>query len=501
MRTEKPTDLKNMEKTFLAIDLGATSGRSIVGRVEGDRIEMKELTRFGNHIRKIRDHYYWNIFNLYEHIKEALAACTKAGIIPDSIGIDTWGVDFALAGEDGNLLGLPYAYRDPHTEGAPEGYFRIVPREEVYRLTGIQVMNFNSLYQLYALKQEKSSVLEAARKLLFMPDALSYLLTGNMVTEYTIASTSQILNPETKRMEPSLMEAIGLSTDLFSEIVMPGTVIGYLSEDIAKETGVGRIPVVAVAGHDTASAVAAVPALDEKFAYLSSGTWSLMGIETRSPIINERSMQLNFTNEGGVDGTTRFLKNITGMWILEQCRKEWEREVQYSYPQLVGMAYSVDPFQCMIDPDHPSFANPESMTGAIHAYCLATGQKRPETHAEIVRTIFESLALKYRVVLEMLRSVAPFEIERLHVIGGGSQNELLNQFTANALGIPGLSGPSEATAMGNIMIQAQASGLVDSLHGMREMIAASIDIKTYAPQQREMWAEAYDRYVNICNLK
>lgn len=491
-----------MEKTFLAIDLGATSGRSIIGRVSGGKIEMKELTRFDNTIKKIRDHYYWNIFDLYEHIKNALVKCAKDGIKIDSIGIDTWGVDFAMIGEDGSVMGLPYAYRDPHTENSPKEYFeRIMPRSEVYGLTGIQVMNFNSLYQLYALVQESSSVLKAADKLLFMPDALSYLLTGKMVTEYTIASTSQILNPKTKQMENALLEPIGLSTDLFSDIVMPGAVIGYLTDDIAEETGVGRVPVVAVAGHDTASAVAAVPAKNEKFAYLSSGTWSLMGIETQSPIINEKSMKLNFTNEGGINGTTRFLKNITGMWILEQCRKEWEKDgVHYTYPQLVEMAQSVAPFRSMIDPDDTSFANPASMTAVIHAYCEKTGQPKPQTHAEIVRTIFESLALKYRAVLEMLRSVAPFEIERLHVIGGGSQNALLNQFTANAVGIPVSSGPSEATALGNIMIQAQASGVVDSLQQMRNIIAASIDSKEYLPEQKELWAETYDRYVKICNL-
>ena len=491
-----------MKKTFLAIDLGATSGRSIVGSVESTKIEMKELTRFSNTIKKIHDHYYWNIFDLFEHIKEAMAVCAKDGIEIESIGIDTWGVDFAFVGEDGTILGLPYAYRDPHTEGAPQEYFKnVLPLDKVYGLTGIQIMNFNSLFQLYALKKENSSLLNCADKLLFMPDALAYLLTKNMVTEYTIASTSQILNPYTKKMENQLLEAMGIKKDLFSKVVMPGTVIGKVTEDIAKETGLGQIPVIAVAGHDTASAVAAVPAKDEKFAYLSSGTWSLMGIETKDPIINEKSMELNFTNEGGVDGTTRFLKNITGMWIMEQCRKEWDKDVQYTYPQLVGMAQSAAPFKCMIDPDHASFANPESMTKAIMDYCDATGQKKPEGHAEIVRTIFESLALKYKYVLDMLRSVAPFDIERLHVIGGGSQNDLLNQLTANAIGIPVLAGPSEATAIGNIMIQAQAAGEVNSLQEMRNVIAASINIKEFAPQQQEMWSEAFSRFVKVCNLK
>ncbi|MCC8089302.1 MAG: rhamnulokinase [Rikenellaceae bacterium] len=490
-----------MKKTFLAIDLGATSGRSIVGSVDNGIISMQELTRFPNTIKKIRDHYFWNIFDLFEEIKIALATCAKDNINVDSIGIDTWGVDFAMVGEDGMILGLPYAYRDPHTEGMPEDYFKnVLSRDKVYGITGIQIMNFNSLFQIYAMKKENSSMLKAADKLLFIPDALSYLLTGNAVTEYTIASTSQILNPFTKEMDNSLLKAIGIERNLFHPIVFPGAEIGRLRDDIAKETGVANIPVVAVAGHDTASAVAAVPAKNERFAYLSSGTWSLMGIETKDPIINEQSMQLNFTNEGGVDGTTRFLKNITGMWILEQCRKEWDKDVTYAYPELVAMANSAEPFKCMIDPDHPSFANPESMEKAIVDYCEATGQKKPETHSEFVRMIFESLALKYRVVLEMLKSVAPFEIEVLHVIGGGSKNDLLNQFTANAIGIPVISGPSEATAIGNIMIQAQAAGIVDSLQEMRNIIAGSIDSKEYQPQQPELWDEAFMRYKNTCNL-
>ena len=491
-----------MVKTFLAIDLGATSGRSIVGKVGNGKIEMEELTRFPNTIRKIRNHFYWNIFDLFEEIKKALKKCGKEGIKVESIGIDTWGVDFVMVGKDGNILGLPYAYRDPHTEGAPQDYFdKILPLDKVYGMTGIQIMDFNSLFQLYAMRKEKSSTLEAADKLLFMPDALSYLLTGKMVCEYTIASTSQILNPVTKCMEDHLLMPLGLSADIFPKVVFPGVQIGTLTDDIAQETGVGKVPVVAVAGHDTGSAVAAVPAKDERFAYLSSGTWSLMGIETKSPIINEQSMQLNFTNEGGVDGTTRFLKNITGMWLLEECRREWEKDgASYSYPELVKMATEEKPFRFMLDPDDPSFAHPQSMTAAIKAYCVRTGQAAPQTHSEFVRAIFESLALKYRVVLEMLKSVAPFEIDILHVIGGGSQNALLNQFTANALGIPVQSGPSEATAIGNIMMQAQASGMVKSLWQMRELIASSIETRMFTPEHAEAWQEQYERFRKTCGL-
>ena len=493
-----------MVKNFLAIDLGATSGRSIIGKVGDGKIEMKELTRFPNNIRKIRNHYYWNIFDLFEEIKKAIKACVKEGVKVESIGIDTWGVDFVMIGDDGNILGLPYAYRDPHTEGAPQEYFeKILPREEVYGLTGIQIMDFNSLFQIYAMRKENSSILKSAKNLLFMPDALSYLLTDKMVTEYTIASTSQILNPYTKQMEAKLLDPVGLWPGTFPEVVMPGVTIGTLTDDIAQETGAGKLPVVAVAGHDTASAVAAVPAKNERFAYLSSGTWSLMGIETKDPIINETSMKLNFTNEGGVDGTTRFLKNITGMWLLEECRRIWESEegVKYNYPELVQMAHSVDAFHSLIDPDDPVFSHPKSMPKAISEYCAKTGQKIPETHSEFIRTIFDSLALKYRYVLDMLRSVAPFQIDVLHVIGGGSQNALLNQFTANAIGIPVIAGPSEATAIGNIMMQAQASGMVSSLWQMRELIASSIYTQTFKPENPALWAEVYERFVRVCNLK
>ncbi|MBO5916427.1 MAG: rhamnulokinase, partial [Bacteroidales bacterium] len=325
-----------MEKLhhFLAFDLGATSGRSILATVGGDKLEMKELTRFPNVLLPLDGKFYWNIYGLYEALRAGLFAAAKEGVKIDSIGIDTWGVDFVYVGKDGSFLGCPRAYRDPYTEGAPEKFFQIVPRKEVYDATGIQIMNFNSLYQLFTAKNEGSSALEAADKILFMPDALSYMLTGKQVCEYTIASTSQMLNPKTKQFEQKLLDAAGVKSSLLPDIIVPGTVIGTLTDALAEETGLGKVPVVAVAGHDTASAVAAVPAEGEGFAYLSSGTWSLMGIEVKDPIITEDSFSMNFTNEGGVEGTARFLKNITGMWLLEQCRKEWKKKqnVSYSYP-------------------------------------------------------------------------------------------------------------------------------------------------------------------------
>lgn len=484
--------------SFLAFDIGATSGRSILGTLDNDRLKMKELTRFPNQMLQIGNHFHWNIYSLFEHLKAGLVAAKKEGVKISSIGIDTWGVDFALIAKDGSVLGAPYAYRDPHTVGMPEKYFGIVPRKKVYDLTGIQVMNFNSLYQLFALKQANSSLLEATSEILFMPDALAYLLTGKKVVEYTIASTSQILNPRTKQFESQLLEAAGVSPSILGKIVMPGHVVGTLTDVLADESELGKVPVIAVAGHDTASAVAAVPAENERFAYLSSGTWSLMGIEVKDAIINDETYALNYTNEGGIEGTTRFLKNITGMWLLEQCLKEWKKEgISYAYEKLVKMAESAPAFQSLLDPDNTSFANPGSMTKAITDYCVTSGQTAPSIHAEYVRCIFESLSLKYKSVLEKFIQLAPFPIEKLHVIGGGSKNPLLNQWTANAIGIPVLAGPSEATAIGNIMIQAKAAGCVNSLIEMRQIIRDSVPLEEFIPENKSEWENAYEKFLKI----
>lgn len=481
---------------FIAFDLGATSGRTVLGMLSNGELRIRELTRFPNQTLPLGGHFYWNIFLLYEHLCDGLRAAAREGVAITSVGIDTWGVDFAFVGGDGSLLGMPYAYRDPHTEGAPAEYFaNVLSRREVYARTGIQIMPFNSLYQLYALRKKGASQLAAAAKLLFMPDALSYLLTGEMVTEYTIASTSQLLNPRTRKIEPELLEGMGIDPSLFCDIVMPGHRIGLLNEYLAAETGVGRIPVVAVAGHDTASAVVAVPAENERFAYLSSGTWSLMGIEVREPVIDTRTAACNITNEGGVGGTTRLLKNITGMWLLEECLRAWAREgKEYAYSELVGMAHSAPPFGVFIDPDDESFAHPGCMPAAIAEYCVRTGQAAPRTHAGTVRAIFEGLALKYRMVLDDFRSLAPFPIEKLHVIGGGSKNALLNQFTADSIGIPVVAGPAEATAIGNIMMQAWAAGRVGSLAEMRRLIGRCIPTETFLPGDTRAWNLAYEKF-------
>lgn len=483
---------------FFAFDLGATSGRSILATIKAGTLELKELTRFPNKIIQVHGKCYWDIFALYEALIEGLAKASAEQVKLDAIGIDTWGVDFAYLGKDGSLLGLPRCYRDAYTEGMPEEYFKRIPRREVYGLTGVQIMNLNSLYQLFAAKLEGSSALEAAQDLLFMPDALSYLLTGKKVCEYTIASTSQLLNPITKQIEPRLLEAMDVKPSLLQPIVMPGQIIGKLTDHVSRLCGQEGVPVVAVAGHDTASAVVAVPADRENFAYLSSGTWSLMGIEVKDPILTEESYAMNFTNEGGVEGTTRFLKNITGMWLLEQCRKEWAAAgTSYTYPEIVALSDTVQGFRSLIDPDHGSFANPVSMTAAITAFCEASHQPSPRNHAEFIRCIFDSLALKYRNVLECLQKMAPFEIEQLHVIGGGSQNRLLNQFTANSIGLPVVAGPSEATALGNVMLQAKGIGLLDSLSAMRALVRDSVTLETFYPKDSGEWDMAYWRFVEL----
>ena len=472
-----------MEKySFLAFDLGATSGRSILGIFEGSHFEMRELTRFPNEMMEIHGKYYWDIFGLYKSLKEGLKECAKQGVKLTSIGIDTWGVDFGYIGKDGAILGLPRAYRDPYTDGAPEEYFKTVSKEEVYRLTGIQIMQFNSLYQLFRAKKDGFSPLQQADKILFMPDLLSYMLTGKQVCEYTDASTSQILNPASRRFEPSLLEAIGIPPSILHPLTSPGTVVGWLSDAVVEETGINKAPVIAVAGHDTASAILAVPAQDPNFAYLSSGTWSLMGVETETPILTQESYENNFTNEGGVEGTTRFLKNITGMWLLEQCRKEWERDGRvYNYSQIMEMSKQAADVKAIFNPDDPRLANPASMTGMITLICEENGMKPPASDAEFIRCIFESLVCRYAEVLKLLGEMISFPIEKLHIIGGGSQNELINQMTANALGIPVIAGPSEATAIGNCMMQAKAAGLVKDRWEIRQIVAKAFNVKTFYP--------------------
>lgn len=488
------------KKYFFAVDLGATSGRTIIGSLSDGKFELEELTRFDNNLIEQGGHFYWDIYALYFEIIKGLKIVAQRKIEITSIGIDTWGVDFVCIGEDEAILRNPRAYRDPITFDAKDDYLRhVVSPREVYDTTGIQLMNFNSLFQLYAMRREGNAALKHAQKILFLPDALSWMLTGNEVCEYTIASTSQLLDPRTKQLDERLLASVGLSRSKFGKMVKPGTLIGTLTDEVQQMTGLGAVPVIAVAGHDTGSAVAAVPAKDERFAYLSSGTWSLMGIETKDAIINEDSYEKNFTNEGGVEGTTRFLKNICGMWIYERCRKEWTNAPK-SHTELQAEAMEQPAFRSLIDPDDALFANPSSMVDAIQQYCRETGQYVPEGYAQICRCIFDSLALRYRQVFKWLQEFASFPIETLHIIGGGSLNNYLNQFTANSCGVEVLAGPQEGTAIGNIMLQAKAAGEVKDIWEMRRIIADSIELKHFEPKDQSVWDEAYARYLEILKL-
>ena len=497
------------KKYFFAVDLGATSGRTIIGHIADGKFDLEEVTRFPNNLIEQGNHYYWDIYALYFEIIKGLKEVARRGLEITSIGIDTWGVDFVFIGADGAILRNPRSYRDPITFDAMDDYLKhVISKREVYDVTGIQFMNFNSIFQLYAMRREQNSALEAAQKILFVPDALSWMLTGNEVCEYTIASTSQLLDPRTKQLDERLLVSLGLSRSKFGKMVNPGTVIGVLTDEVQRLTGLGPVPVIAVAGHDTASAVAAVPAKDEHFAYLSSGTWSLMGIETPDAIINDLSYNRNFTNEGGIEGTTRFLKNICGMWLYERCRLEWPEEVRrLSHPELQGQAMEVEPFRSLISPDDPLFAAPSSMIGAIQKYCRNTRQPVPETPGEICRCIFDSLALRYKQVFgwiqEFIAEAAPSgsgqagQIQMLHVIGGGSLNKYLNQFTANATGATVLAGPQEGTAIGNIMLQAKAAGMVSDIWQMRRIIANSLELVKYEPQDQAAWDKAFEKYLEI----
>ena len=483
-------------KFFLAVDLGATSGRTVLSAFDGERVEMREFTRFKNPQLPIMGHLFWNLPHLYNEILVALRKVADEGIQLTSIGIDTWGCDFALFGRDGQLLSLPYCYRDSHTDGAVERFFQEhMPARELYERTGIQFMPFNSLFQLETLRRNGCTALADAEKILFVPDALTYLLTGEAVCEYTVLSTSQMLNPNEGDIDETLLSELGLRRGQFGKLVQPGHRAGTLTQQIQTATGLGLVPVISVGGHDTASAVAAVPAEDGEYAYLSCGTWSLLGIESQRPIINEESFRHNFTNEGGLDGTTRFLKNICGLWLFEKCRKEF-KDVPADVNELNALCHESQ-FDGLIQPDDPLFAHPDSMTEAIRQFCRRTGQTEPEAPADYVRCIFRSLALRYRQIIEILDEMADFRIRRLHVIGGGSLNVHLMQWTADATGLPVVAGPSEGTALGNTLVQVRASGGVGSLADMRRIVTRSVDLRHYEPYRTQEWDEAYEKFLKL----
>jgi rhamnulokinase len=425
-------------------------------------------------------------------------AAAAIGCRPTSVGVDTWGVDFGLLAKDESLLGLPFCYRDHRNAGAMEDYFKLVPRPALYEATGIQFMPFNTLFQVYAMVRERSSLLDAAADLLFMPDLFNFLLTGRKAAEFTIASTSQFLDPRTKAWIPGLFQAMGLSKKLLQDIIEPGTVLGEVTEEIAAATGFRHVPVVATASHDTAAAVAAVPAEGHNWAYISSGTWSLVGVEEKAPVISEGSLDSNFTNEGGVGGTVRFLKNVSGLWLVQGCRKAWSAEGAVTYEDLTRAAAEAPPFAALIDPDDPAFLNPPDMPEAIADFCRRTDQRLPETKGALVRSLLESLALKYRQVIEQLRLVLGHPVEKIHVIGGGSRNTLLCQLTADATGLAVVAGPAEATAIGNILVQAMATGHVSSPAEIRAIIRDSFELRTYAPGgSAAAWDAAGARFKDI----
>ncbi len=483
-------------KYFLAVDLGATSGRTVLSAFDGQRVELREFTRFKNPQIPISGHLFWDLPHLYNEILVALRKVADEGIELTSLGIDTWGVDFAFFGKDGQLLGLPYCYRDSHTDGAVERFFeQYMPARQLYNRTGIQFMPFNSLFQLETLQRNGCDALDNADKILFVPDALTYMLTGKAVCEQTILSTSQMMNPETGDVDEELLALLRLSRNKLGTLVKPGHQAGVLTEQVQTATGVGPVPVVCVAGHDTASAVAAVPAEDGEYAYLSCGTWSLLGIESAHPIINEESFLHNFTNEGGLDGTTRFLKNICGLWLFENCRKEF-KDVPADVNELNALCHT-STFNGLIQPDDPLFAHPDSMTAAIRQFCRQTNQAEPQQPADYVRCIFRSLALRYRQILEILGEMADFPIRKLHVIGGGSLNKHLMQWTADATGLPVIAGPAEGTALGNTLVQVRAAGGVESLTDMRRIVAKSVELKSYTPNPSAEWDRDYQIFKSL----
>jgi rhamnulokinase len=472
-----------MSKVYLAADFGGGSGRVIAGWLEDGCLRMEEVHRFGNRQVKLGDHVHWDFPALFEDMKAGLKKAAAKGFQVESIGVDTWGVDFGLIDRDGQLLGNPVCYRDARTAGIPQKVAEILDPTAHYATTGIQVMEINTLSQLFSMKG--SAQLEAAQHLLFMPDLFSYFLTGCANNEYCIASTSELLDAKRRDWSWETIQKLGLPEKIFGKIVMPGTVRGKLRSDIASETGLGEINVVAVGSHDTASAVAAVPAIegDGPVAFLSSGTWSLLGIELPEPILTEEARKAEFTNEGGVGGRIRFLQNITGLWILQRLMAEWKEQGDEQTFDILLPAAAEAQIASTIPVADAAFMNPASMEQAIIDHCRNTAQQVPQTKAEITRCVLQSLAAKYKEAIGGVNGLLPEPLKRLHIIGGGSQNALLNQLTADALGVPVWAGPVEATAMGNILVQAMAAGEVANLQALRDIVKRSVTPRIFEPQK------------------
>lgn len=487
-------------RKLLAFDLGAESGRGVLGLFNGSELSLQVVHRFANTPVRLLDALHWDVLHLYQEMLNTLRLCAADFGGLDSLGVDTWGVDFGLLGKDGSLLGNPRHYRDPHTEEVMEEAFNRVPKADLYRRTGLQFMRFNSLFQLIALQRDRSPLLDAARSMLFIPDLFHYFFTGMKVNEFTDASTSQLINPTTGKWDFELMQAFNLPTALLGSLVQPGTVLGPLRAQVASDTGLTPMPIIAPASHDTAAAVAGVPASGEPgtWAYLSSGTWSLLGVELTAPLLTDAALRYNFTNEGGVGGSIRLLKNIMGLWLVQECRRAWERAGEaHSYEDLTRLAAAAPAFVSLVDPDDAGFMLPTSMPAALAEFCRRSGQPAPADVGATVRCALESLAMKYRWVLEGLEELTGRKLEVLHIVGGGCNNALLCQFTADACGRPVLAGPVEATAIGNVLTQALGLGLIGSLADGRAIVRRSFAVQEYLPHNADAWQEPYARFVKL----
>ncbi len=501
--------MKPKLKHFLAFDVGASSGRAIVGTLNHKKLVLDEIYRFPNHGIKLHNSYYWNLLEIYSQIIKAIKKYVKLyENNVDGIGIDTWGVDYVLLDRNDELVGLSYHYRDNRTKGMLDHMFKHVPKEEIFANTGIQFMEINTSTQLFSLVYNNSPKLNISKTLLMVPDYLNFLLTGKKCSEYTIASTTQLVNPKTLDWSKTIINKLGIDTNLFQNLCKPGTVIGKIYKDIACEVKIKNdTKIIAPACHDSASAIAAVPVNILKYkrgewAYLSSGTWSLLGVEIDHPIINNKSLEYNFTNEGGFENTIRFLKNITGLWIIQECKKLWQSDISnLNWEKIISKASIAKPFQCFINPDNIIFHNPSNMIKAIHKYCEETNQHIPITIGEIARTIFESLALRYKQIVENLEEITENKIKALYIIGGGASNVLLNQFTANSLNMPVITGPIEATAIGNILVQANAIGFVKDLNEIREIVRNSFSIKKFYPKDQKNWNYEYEKIKKLLKKK
>ncbi|NOU67177.1 rhamnulokinase [Paenibacillus sp. LMG 31461] len=489
--------------TVLAFDLGASSGRAIVGRLDSEagRITIEEIHRFSNDPVQVGNHLHWDILRLLHELKQGILQTKYLGYTNiESLAIDSWAVDFGLLAANGELLGNPYHYRDHHTDGIMSEVMDIVGREKLYALTGLQFLQFNSIFQLYALQKNNPELLDRAATFLMIPDLLRYFLTGEKHSEFSNATTTQLFNATSFTWDASLIEQLRLPEDIFLPPVASGTRVGSLSPAVCEELDVPSIPVIAVGEHDTASAVVAVPALDDDFAFLSCGTWSLLGTETEKPVLTEQALAWNFTNEGGVYGTNRLLKNIMGLWLIQECKRAWEKEGKTaSFAELVKQAETVKPFQFFIDPDDDMFLNPAHMPKQIQQYCRDTEQAVPQTDGEIVRCIMESLALKYRFILERTEQLSGKTYRGLHIVGGGIQNELLCQFTASATQREVWAGPVEGSALGNLVVQWISLGYIANLREARKLIRNSFPVKTYHPQDEAGWQAAYTSFCDVAS--